>query len=128
MYIVHCTGCVSRLLVGLKSMPLSTRSSLLQTLHSLFSNTKLVKVRKGCVGIVLRYLIWIWLDPELVRLGGSNFFALKTKYSFVLEDSNSSVIVSVVIRIRIPVDLRCFGSPGSGSGCQEIGKINTSLN
>jgi hypothetical protein len=46
--IVHCTGCVSRLLVGLKSMPLSTRSSLLQTLHSLFSNTKLVKVRTGC--------------------------------------------------------------------------------
>ena len=42
----QCLGCVSRLLLGLKSMPLSTRSALLQTLYSLFSNTKLVKVRQ----------------------------------------------------------------------------------
>merc|ERR1719341_2300226 len=60
---IAATGCLSRLLIGLKYMPQGSRISILHTLYSLFSNTKLVKEAQDRGAVV--YLLDIFCNSEI---------------------------------------------------------------
>jgi len=60
---IAATGCLSRLLIGLKNMPQGSRINILHTLYSLFSNTKLVKEAQDRGAVV--YLLDIFCNSEI---------------------------------------------------------------
>jgi len=88
---IAAAGCVSRLLIGLKSMPQGSRINLLDTLYSLFSNTKLVKEAQDKGAVI--YLLDIFCNSEIP--------GIREKTAEVLSKMVQDKLVGPKVRISI---------------------------
>jgi len=88
---IASTGVVSRLLLGLKGMPQECSLQLLDTLYSLFSNTKLVKEAHDKGAVI--YLLGLFCNSEIANI--------REKTAEVLSKMVMDKLVGPKVRITI---------------------------